>query len=101
MNTLNDVVVALCRDFERRRAAINEKSFGRRTLMEYKYLNSLIYDAAAEVVGVRDALAFIREIGEKTGYIRSEMYFRMSESNYKRKKSEVKRTVALKLHLTD
>lgn len=100
LSTLDNVIVALCRDYERRETAIREGSYKRRTLMEYRYLNARIFDAAAEYVGERDALLLIKEIGEKIGYAKSRFY-RISEGNYKLKKSEVKRAIALNLHLTD
>ena len=100
MNTLDEVVIALCHDYERRRLAIREGGYTRRTLMEYRYLNFRIYEAAAEIAGERDAELFIKEIGECTGYAKSELYH-MSETTYKRKKSDIKRGVALKLHLID
>ncbi|MBQ1260670.1 MAG: hypothetical protein IIX96_01495 [Clostridia bacterium] len=98
--TLDGVIVALCLDYERRKSAIEEKSFRRRTLMEYDYINKRIYEAAAEVVGEADAELYIAEIGEKIGYAKSGAPL-ISEVSYKRKKSEVKRNIALKLHLTD
>ena len=100
MKTLDILVVALCRDYERRRRAIEEGSFSRRTLMEYRYINFRILEAAAEIVGERDAARFIFEIGEGIGYAKSELY-RMSEADYKNKKCKVKRAVAQKLHLLD
>ena len=98
--TLDGVVVALCLDFERRKNAIENKSFCRRTLMEYKYINERIYEAAAEIVGEADAELYINEIGGKIGYAKSDMPW-LSEGSYKRNKNEVKRNIAKKLHLTD
>lgn len=100
MNTLDELIVALCRDFERRKKAIAEKSYGARTLMEYRYINFRMLEAVAELAGEDDAECFINEIGSKTGYAKSELY-RLSEATYKRRKSEAKRAIALKLHLVD
>lgn len=100
LNTLDEVVVALCLDYERRASAIKDGVFGRRTLMEYRYLNFRILEAALEIAGERDAELFIKEIGERTGYAKSELY-RLCEVNYKRKKSDIKRAIAIKLHLID
>ena len=100
MSTLDDVIVALCRDYERRAMAIARGGYKRRTLMEYRYLNAEIFDAAAECVGECDAPVFIAEIGEKVGYAKSKLY-RLSETSYKQKKREIKRAIAIKLHLTD
>ena len=100
ISTLDDVIVALCLDYERRAEAIEKGSYGRRTLMEYRYINFRIYEAAAEIAGDRLAERFIFEIGNKIGYAKSELY-QMSEMSYKRKKLEIKRSVAEKLHLVD
>ena len=100
MDTLDRLIVALCLDFERRCEAIKEKSFARRTLMEYRYLNARIYDAAVEIAGIRDGPIFIKDIGERIGYVNSELVY-MSEVSYKRKKCEIKRAIAKKLYLTD
>lgn len=98
--TLDGVIVALCLDYERRKSAIENKSFSKRTLMEYSYINKCIYDASRDIVGESDAELYIAEIGGKIGYAKSEALY-LSEVSYKRKKSEVKRNIALKLHLTD
>lgn len=100
MNTLDYVIVALCLDYHRRKQAISEGSYGKRTLMEYRYINFRIYEAAVETVGEGVAERFIYEIGRKTGYAKSELY-QMSEVSYKRKKYELKRAIAEKLHLVD
>lgn len=98
--TLDLLIVALCRDFERRRCAIEGALFGKRTLMEYRYINCKMLDAAAEIVGEHQARRFISEIGNRVGYAKcSDSY--MSEAAYKRYKAEVKRNIALKLHLTE
>lgn len=100
MSTLDEVIVALCLDYERRRAAIAEGSYGKRTLMEYRYINFRIFEAAAEIAGERLAERFIYEIGNKIGYAAGELT-QMSELSYKRKKCEIKRAIAQKLHLVD
>lgn len=93
-------MVALCLDYGRRCAAIAEGSYGRRVLMEYRYVNFRIYEAAAEIVGENIAERFIFEIGRRIGYAKSELDG-MSEVTYKRKKNEIKRAIAEKLHLVD
>ena len=98
--TLDALIVALCRDFERRRLAIENGSFGKRTLMEYRYINFKMLDAAAEIVGVSQAESFILEIGERRGYAKCENHY-MSEVTYKRCKAEIKRNIAVKLYLTE
>ncbi|MBQ8720436.1 MAG: hypothetical protein IJY65_05325 [Clostridia bacterium] len=94
------LVVALCLDYERREEAMRVGSVSHRTDMEYRYLNFKIYDAAAEIVGERDACLFINEIGRKVGYAQSEIGA-MSEAAYKIRKREVKVNIAKKLHLID
>ena len=100
MSTLDCVVVALCLDYERRAQAIAEGSYSKRTLMEYRYINFRILEAAEEIVGAVFAERFIYEIGREIGYAKSELAV-MSEVIYKRKKGEVKRAIAEKLHLVD
>ena len=98
--TLDGVVVALCRDYARRCEAIEKSAYTARTLMEYRYYNLKIFDGAAEIVGEDAAENYINEIGEAKGYANSEISD-VSEPTYKRKKCEVKRNIAIKLHLTD
>ena len=98
--TLDGLVVALCRDYERRRVAIEKGNFGKRTLMEYRYINFKMLDAAAEIVGLHQAESFISEIGERRGYAKCENPY-MSEAAYKRCKAEIKRNIAVKLYLTE
>ena len=98
--TLDKLVVALCRDYQRRREAIAASAYTARTLMEYRYYNLKIFDGAAEVVGKDAAEKYITEIGEAKGYANSEIH-EVSEYAYKKKKSNVKRNIAVKLHLTD
>ncbi|MBQ9085242.1 MAG: hypothetical protein IJY24_06270 [Clostridia bacterium] len=97
--TLDSLVVALCADYFRRQDAIEGARFSRRVDMEYRYLNYLIHEAAAEIAGEREALTFIEEIGQKIGYAASSIY--LSENAYKVRKQEVKTGIARKLHLLD
>lgn len=99
-SSLDDLVRALCRDFERRRDAIREGSVGKRTYMEYAYINGKMLDAACELAGEREAEIYIREIGEKIGYAYSEIPC-ASEVLYKKRKLEIKLNIARKLHLLD
>ena len=98
--TLDGVVVALCRDYFRRCEAIKCAVYTSRTLMEYQYYNFKIFDGAAEIVGEEAAEKYIYEIGESSGYGNSRVVD-VSEPVYKRKKNEVKRNIAKKLHLAD
>ena len=96
--SLEDIVVAMCADFERRDLAIKEKALPKRVLMEYKFLNLKILEATMEIVGTRNARIFINEIGARRGYAKSDVD-EMSEPTYKRKKAEAKLNIAKKLSL--
>ena len=98
-DTLDGVVVALCRDFKRREDAVEKKLCSRRTAMEYEYINARVYDAAREIAG-KYALDYIYEIGERVGYAYSKVDG-SSESTYKIMKKEIKKNIAKKLHMID
>ena len=98
--SLNDVIIALCYDYKRREESIAERCASGRTLIEYKYYNYKILEAATEVIGERYARDIIREIGDGVGYAKSQISC-MSESTYKKLKLDVKISVAQKLHLLD
>ena len=97
--TLDGLVVAFCRDYFSRRDTVAKGECGKRTRMEYEYINRRIEDATREIVG-DDFEIYIREIGEKVGYAYSEIPD-VSESEYKKTKKEVKVNIAKKLHLLD
>ena len=99
-DTLDALVLALCRDYFRRKEAIEDHTANRRTLTEYRYLNYRIREAAAEIVGDVLAPVYIREIGESIGYAKSRDE-ENSELTYKRYKQLVKANIARKLHLAD
>ena len=99
-SSLDALVHALCLDYSRRERAISERSVSHRTDTEFRYYNFKIFDAAAEVVGEADALIYIKEIGERIGYAKSEMYL-ISETTYKKRKRFVMNNIAKKLHLSD
>ena len=98
-DTLDELVVALCKDFGRRERALMRSDISHRTKVELKYLNYKLSEAAREVVG-DDFAAYIKEIGESVGYAKSELG-EIGETAYKIKKAEVKANIAKKLHLTD
>ena len=98
--TLDMLVVALCRDFERRENAIAKRSCKTRTEMEYRYINYRILEAAEEIVGERYARIFIDEIGCRIGYAYSTVDC-MSEFLYKERKKDMKLNIARRLHLLD
>lgn len=99
-DTLDGLVVSLCRDFPRREAAVREGRCTGRTAVEYKYINHKIKEGALEIAGERYARAFIDEIGRKRGYAVSDIDG-MSESMYKLSKQSIKINIARKLHLID
>ncbi len=98
--TLDLLIVALCRDYTRRRDMISDKKCSKRTAMEYKYINHSLLSAAVEIVGPSAAEIYINEIGNKTGYAKTVLEF-TSEGTYKKNKSEIRRNIAKKLHLLD
>lgn len=98
-DTLDGIIVALCRDFERREDAVNSNRYSRRTAMEYEYINRRLLDAAKELVG-EEARTYIIEIGERVGYAYSGIE-NASESTYKTVKKEIKKNIAKKLHMID
>lgn len=95
---IDDVVTALCADYERRKKAINDKSVPKRVRMEYIYINTRIFSAAAEMVGHYDAEKIINEIGSRIGYAKSEFDF-VCELSYKVMKQKTRRRIAKALYL--
>lgn len=95
--TLDAVVIALCADYSRRAAAIDNREMPFNVTMEYRFLNYRIMNAAIEIAGERDALTFVSDIGSRVGYTASCVY--LSESVYKLRKKEVKENIAKKLSL--
>ena len=100
ITSVDMIIVALCRDYFRREDALINKSVTKRTDTEYRYYNFKIFDAAAEVVGEADAEIYIKEIGEKVGYAKSDVFL-ISEVTYKQRKRCVMDNIAKKLHLCD
>ena len=99
-DSVDSIVVGMCRDFERRTSSLRNESCGRRTAMEFRFLNSLIFDAASEIVGEKLSGIFIEEIGNRTGFAYSKVDC-FSESAYKLNKQQIKLGIARKLHLID
>ena len=97
---LDALVVAQCRDYDRRGELIRLGRCERRTLMELRYINYRIYEAAAETVGELLAEIFIKEIGGRTGYAESAVDC-MNEKLYKQNKQLCKLAIARRLHLMD
>ena len=97
--SLEDIVIALCADFERRRLAIEEKALPKRVLLEYKFLNLRILEGTIEIVGISNARKFIDDIGARRGYAKSSIED-ISEPSYKKLKAKAKLSIAQKLYLT-
>jgi pantoate kinase len=96
--SLEGLICAICADYCRRADVISNKSAPYNVIMEYRYLNYRILNAAIEISGSRDAYEFIMDIGAGNGYAKSALTA-LSESNYKRKKAEVKQNIAKRLSL--
>lgn len=95
---LDAVITALCADFSRRSRVIAERTAPYNVIMEYRFLNYRIMNAAIEIAGSRDAREFIEDIGLCRGYAASEL-FMLSEVIYKQKKREVRDNIARRLSL--
>ena len=95
--TLSSLITAMCADYSRRGEVIEERCAPFNVIMEYRFLNYRIMNAAIEIAGERDALAFISDIGERRGHSSSSIY--ISESLYKTRKKEVRENIAKRLSL--
>ena len=98
--TATALIVALCLDYPRRSSAIAKGRLSRRTDMEFRYINSRMYSAAADIVGDELAELYIKELGEKIGYARSSIDD-VSEVTYKNNKRRVKEAIAKALYLAE
>ena len=94
------LVIALCRDFDRRKKAIDLGSATRRTLVEFRYLNFKILEAVGDVVEKDLVPIYIEEIGNNVGYAKT-VIDGISEVSYKKTKKLLRENIAKKLHLTD
>ena len=95
---LEAVITALCADYLRRAEIISSRNAPYNVIMEYRFLNYRIMNAAVEIAGSRDALFFIYDIGNDIGYAASDLYA-LSESVYKERKREVRDNIARRLSL--
>lgn len=98
--TVEMIITALTADYKRRAEAIEKNVLPVSVIMEYKYYNTKIYNAVAEIVGESQATSYIEDIGGRRGYSkRPDLY--LSENMYYKKKNECKRNIARALKLID
>lgn len=96
--SIDRVITALAADYKRRAEEIAKKELSPRVIMEYRYYNTKIFGAVAEIVGDTQAERYISDIGNRKGYPKNgDIYY--SESAYYRKKQECKINIARKLNL--
>lgn len=95
---LENLIVALCADYLRRADIISRRDAPYNVIMEYRFLNYRIMNAAVEIAGTRDAMLFIYDIGNNIGYAASDL-LSLSEVVYKERKLEVKYNIARRLSL--
>ena len=96
--SLERMIEGLCFDYERRKREIAEDKLPKRVLIEYKFLNGKIMEAAIEIVGHIDSEVMIYDIGMRRGYAKSPIN-RFSEIHYKMLKAKIKLNIAKKLLL--
>lgn len=96
--SLDELITALCADYLRRADVIATRSAPYNVIMEYRFLNYRIMNAAIEIAGTRDALSFIDDIGSGLGYAGSGLYA-LAERVYKERKRDVKYNIAKRLSL--
>lgn len=98
IDSLDNLVFALCADYGRREEIILGRMAERRVDNELRYINFKMFDAAAEIVGESRAALFIREIGRGIGYAHSAEAY-ISEGTYKDYKLRVKENIVKRLYL--
>lgn len=99
-DTVDKIVTSLCADYNRRCELVSLRKSSLRVEIECRYLNYKILEAANEVAGERLAPYYVKEIGERRGYAKSDIDC-VSEGTYKTTKQEIKSAIARKLHLVD
>lgn len=92
------MVCALCKDYDRRREAIQAKDGDATTLFMYQYYNDAIDLGIAEVCeeGIREAMR--SEIGERIGCLRTSLVY-ISDGTFKMRKRRSIEAIARHLHL--
>ena len=96
--SLDRLIVCMCADYSRRQSVIENRTAPFTVIMEYRFLNYRMMNAALEVAGNRDALTFINDIGKNVGYAKTSLYY-LSELVYKERKEGVKQNIARRLSL--
>ena len=95
---IEEIIKALCADYTRRALVIECRSAPFNVIMEYRFLNYRIMNAAVEIAGPRDARCFIKDIGEEIGYAATDLWL-LSEMAYKQRKTDIKFNIARRLSL--
>jgi hypothetical protein len=99
-SSIECLITAIVADYGRRAEEIAKKELSPRVIMEYRYYNTKIYNAVAEIVGESQADRYISDIGGRKGYPRNgDIYY--SEAIYYRKKQACKVGIARALNLID
>ncbi len=95
---LDSLIIAYCADYLRRADVISQRNAPYNVIMEYRFLNYRIMNAAVEIAGTRDAIYLIKDIGENGGYAKSNLCV-LSETLYKERKRVLKIHIAKRLSL--
>ena len=95
---IDDIIRALCADYLRRSQVITFRDAPYNVIMEYRFLNYRMMNAAVEIAGTRDAMQFIHDIGNSVGYAHSSLIL-LPEKIYKDRKMGVKSNIAKRLSL--
>ena len=95
---VEEIIRVLCADYTRRALVLECKNAPFNVIMEYRFLNYRILNAAIEIAGTRDARVFIKDIGEEIGYAATELWL-LSEIEYKTRKAQIKFNIARRLSL--
>lgn len=96
--TIDLIVKSLTADYNRRALAILRNELPPRIIMEYRYYNTKIFNAVAEIVGEEVAEDYISDIAESRGYSKNTDIY-ISEKGYYRKKRTCKENIARSLNL--
>ena len=95
---VEEIIRVLCADYTRRALVLECKNAPFNVIMEYRFLNYRILNAAIEIAGTRDARVFIKDIGEETGYAATDLWL-LPELEYKNRKAQIKVNIARRLSL--